>query len=130
MRRGPSFKLTGGRRMGINLSFLGAAGTVTGSKYLVDNEGSSILVECGLLAKAGARVVTSNSVAHATNGIDIGPLLTPAIRRLSAHENHHNGRGGVLAVRSIPASKPPIAAMIAIPATLTNVCDPRLFHPH
>src|SRR6266702_85182 len=46
-----------------------------------------------LLAKAGARVVTSNSVAHATNGIDIGPLLTPAIRRLSAHENHHNGRG-------------------------------------
>src|SRR6266581_7233395 len=35
-----------------------------------------------LLAKAGARVVTSNSVAHATTGIDIGPLLTPAIRDL------------------------------------------------
>src|SRR6266700_2398493 len=34
--------------MSINLSFLGAAGTVTGSKYLVENEGSSILVDCGL----------------------------------------------------------------------------------
>src|SRR6266568_4769367 len=34
--------------MSINLSFLGAAGTVTGSKYLVEREGSSILVDCGL----------------------------------------------------------------------------------
>src|SRR6266567_2733879 len=34
--------------MSINLSFLGAAGTVTGSKYLVENEGSAILVDCGL----------------------------------------------------------------------------------
>ncbi|WP_018317129.1 MBL fold metallo-hydrolase RNA specificity domain-containing protein [Bradyrhizobium sp. WSM2793] len=34
--------------MAIHLSFLGAAGTVTGSKYLVENEGSTILVDCGL----------------------------------------------------------------------------------
>ena len=34
--------------MSMNLSFLGAAGTVTGSKYLVENDGSRILVDCGL----------------------------------------------------------------------------------
>src|SRR6266496_3617701 len=34
--------------MSIELSFLGAAGTVTGSKYLVENEGSAILIDCGL----------------------------------------------------------------------------------
>ncbi len=34
--------------MAIHLSFLGAAGTVTGSKYLVENQGSAILVDCGL----------------------------------------------------------------------------------
>ena len=33
-----------------------------------------------LLAKAGARVVTSNSVPHSTNAIDLAPLLVPAIR--------------------------------------------------
>lgn len=32
-----------------------------------------------LLAKAGARVVTSNSVPHATNGIDLAALLTGAL---------------------------------------------------
>jgi metallo-beta-lactamase family protein len=34
--------------MTIQLSFLGAAGTVTGSKYLVENPDSAILVDCGL----------------------------------------------------------------------------------
>lgn len=34
--------------MAIHLSFLGAAGTVTGSKYLVENQGAEILVDCGL----------------------------------------------------------------------------------
>ena len=34
--------------MTINLSFLGAAGTVTGSKYLVENANHRILVDCGL----------------------------------------------------------------------------------
>ena len=32
----------------MKLTFLGAAGTVTGSKYLVEHEGSRILVDCGL----------------------------------------------------------------------------------
>ena len=34
--------------MGLNLSFLGGAGTVTGSKYLVENERHELLVDCGL----------------------------------------------------------------------------------
>lgn len=34
--------------MTIKLSFLGAAGTVTGSKFLVENANDSILVDCGL----------------------------------------------------------------------------------
>ena len=34
--------------MALNLSFLGGAGTVTGSKYLLDNGDHRILVDCGL----------------------------------------------------------------------------------
>lgn len=32
----------------MRLSFLGAAGTVTGSKYLVEHEGRRVLIDCGL----------------------------------------------------------------------------------
>jgi metallo-beta-lactamase family protein len=34
--------------MTVRLSFLGAAGTVTGSKYLAENGGEAILIDCGL----------------------------------------------------------------------------------
>lgn len=34
--------------MSLKLSFLGGAGTVTGSKYLIENEGRRVLVDCGL----------------------------------------------------------------------------------
>ena len=34
--------------MGVNIRFLGGAGTVTGSKYLVEHEGQRLLVDCGL----------------------------------------------------------------------------------
>ncbi|WP_291013642.1 MBL fold metallo-hydrolase [Hydrogenophaga sp.] len=34
--------------MSVTLRFLGAAGTVTGSKYLVEHDGHSLLVDCGL----------------------------------------------------------------------------------
>jgi metallo-beta-lactamase family protein len=33
---------------GVRITFLGAAGTVTGSKYLVETSGTRILVDCGL----------------------------------------------------------------------------------
>lgn len=32
----------------MNLSFLGAAGTVTGSRYLLRGGGRTILIDCGL----------------------------------------------------------------------------------
>jgi metallo-beta-lactamase family protein len=34
--------------MSVHIRFLGGAGTVTGSKYLVEHEGQSVLVDCGL----------------------------------------------------------------------------------
>jgi len=34
--------------MGVSIQFLGAAGTVTGSKYLIEGLGKKILVDCGL----------------------------------------------------------------------------------
>ena len=34
--------------MSIDLSFLGAAGTVTGSKYLLETGNTNILIDCGL----------------------------------------------------------------------------------
>ncbi|MCY1268350.1 Ribonuclease [compost metagenome] len=34
--------------MGTHLSFLGGAGTVTGSKYLLEHDGQRVLVDCGL----------------------------------------------------------------------------------
>jgi metallo-beta-lactamase family protein len=35
-------------RMSVHIRFLGGAGTVTGSKYLVEHAGHSVLVDCGL----------------------------------------------------------------------------------
>ena len=34
--------------MGVNITFLGGSGTVTGSKYLVRHNGKSLLIDCGL----------------------------------------------------------------------------------
>ena len=36
-----------------------------------------------LLAQAGARVVTSNSIPHGTNGIDVGEILAAAVGELA-----------------------------------------------
>ena len=36
-----------------------------------------------LLAQAGARVVTTNSIPHETNGIDVGNILASAINELA-----------------------------------------------
>ena len=37
-----------GTHMGVNITFLGGSGTVTGSKYLVRHNGKSLLIDCGL----------------------------------------------------------------------------------
>jgi ribose-phosphate pyrophosphokinase len=37
-----------------------------------------------LLARAGARVVTCNSVPHPSNAIDVGPFLVGGVRELQA----------------------------------------------
>jgi ribose-phosphate pyrophosphokinase len=37
----------------------------------------------GLLVQAGARVVTSNSIPHGTNGIDVGEILAAAVGELA-----------------------------------------------
>jgi ribose-phosphate pyrophosphokinase len=37
-----------------------------------------------LLAEAGARVVTSNSVPHTTNGMDLTGLLADAINQIAS----------------------------------------------
>jgi metallo-beta-lactamase family protein len=34
--------------MSVNITFLGGAGTVTGSKYLIRHDGKSLLIDCGL----------------------------------------------------------------------------------
>ena len=40
--------------MSISITFLGGAGTVTGSKYLVRHGGQALLVDCGLTEEAAA----------------------------------------------------------------------------
>ena len=34
--------------MTVHLSFLGAAGTVTGSRHLLESDGARVLLDCGL----------------------------------------------------------------------------------
>jgi ribose-phosphate pyrophosphokinase len=51
-----------------------------------------------LLAEAGARVVTSNTIQHATNDIDVGEVLASAISELaplpSPHKAGDQGQAG------------------------------------
>lgn len=48
------------------LTFLGAARTVTGSKYLLEHDGQRVLVDCGLFQPVNARSEKIDSMsAHA-----------------------------------------------------------------
>ncbi len=66
----------------ISLTFHGAAGTVTGSKYLVESGGESILIDCGMFQ--GAKVLRER------NWVDpaFDPAKLTAIVLTHAHVDH------------------------------------------
>ena len=82
--------------MDVNITFLGGAGTVTGSKYLVRHDGHSVLVDCG-----GTARVKEEYIAKAVQ--ELFPLkpreiiahlkLLRPIYRDTAHDGHF-GRVG------------------------------------
>jgi hypothetical protein len=46
--RWPSARHTTGDNMSVNITFLGGADTVTGSRYLISHDKHRLLVDCGL----------------------------------------------------------------------------------
>ena len=74
--------------MNVHIRFLGGAGTVTGSKYLVEHEGQSLLVDCGLFqgfqaaAPAQPRPAAGDAQPHRRRAADArapGPQRLPAL---------------------------------------------------
>ena len=64
--------------MGVNITFLGGADTVTGSKYLVSHGDQSLLVDCGLFQGfKQLRLRNWNPLPVAPNAID-AVILTHA----------------------------------------------------
>jgi metallo-beta-lactamase family protein len=66
----------------ITLSFHGAAGTVTGSKYLVDCNGKRILIDCGMFQ--GARELRERN----WNPLPFDPRTVSAVVLTHAHIDH------------------------------------------
>jgi len=64
------------------LSFLGAAGTVTGSRFLVDTPDQRILVDCGLYQ--GRKELRERN----WSGLGIGPAAIDAVVLTHAHVDH------------------------------------------
>jgi len=52
------------------IKFLGAAGTVTGSKFLLETEGGKLLVDCGLYQ--GLKELRARNWERLLDGIDQG----------------------------------------------------------
>jgi len=64
--------------MSVNITFLGGAGTVTGSKYLIQHDGKHVLVDCGLFqGYKQLRLRNWNPLPVAPHQIDV-VLLTHA----------------------------------------------------
>ena len=61
--------------MTASLTFLGAAGTVTGAKFLLESHGSRLLLECGMFQ--GLRELRERNWKD--------PIPTPATRRPPDH---------------------------------------------
>jgi metallo-beta-lactamase family protein len=68
--------------MGLTLSFLGAAGTVTGSKYLLEHDSRRILVDCGLFQ--GFKTLRLKNWAH----LPFEPRSIAAVVLTHAHLDH------------------------------------------
>src|ERR1700691_1392842 len=64
------------------ITFLGAAGTVTGSKYLVEAEGKRLLVDCGLFE--GSRELTQRN----WDKLPIDPATIDWVLLTHAHIDH------------------------------------------
>lgn len=68
--------------MGVNITFLGGANTVTGSKYLVRHDGHSLLVDCGLFQ--GYKQLRLRNWTP----LPIGPDAVNAVVLTHAHLDH------------------------------------------
>jgi metallo-beta-lactamase family protein len=68
--------------MALKLTFLGGAGTVTGSKYLVECDGRRILVDCGLFQ--GFKQLRERNWAH----LPVEPRSIDAVLLTHAHLDH------------------------------------------
>jgi metallo-beta-lactamase family protein len=68
--------------MALTLSFLGAAGTVTGSKYLLEHDGHRLLVDCGLFQ--GFKTLRLKNWAH----LPVEPRSIAAVVLTHAHLDH------------------------------------------
>lgn len=66
----------------MKITFFGAVGTVTGSKYLVEHENTKILVDCGLLQG------TRNLTKHNWDSFPIDPKEIDALVLTHAHMDH------------------------------------------
>ena len=68
--------------MGLKLTFLGAVGTVTGSKYLIEAEGKRFFVDCGLFQ--GFKQLRLRNWAH----LPVDPKTIDAVVLTHAHLDH------------------------------------------
>jgi metallo-beta-lactamase family protein len=66
----------------LKLTFLGGAGTVTGSKYLLENSGRRILIDCGLFQ--GYKALRLRNWA----GLPVAPASISAVVLTHAHLDH------------------------------------------
>lgn len=76
------FELHQWRRIIVHLTFLGAADTVTGSKFLVETPDSRVLVDCGLFQ--GYKVLRSRN----RNPLPVDPATIDAVVLTHAHLDH------------------------------------------
>jgi metallo-beta-lactamase family protein len=68
--------------MGVSITFLGGADTVTGSKYLVQHQGESLLVDCGLFQ--GFKQLRLRN----WNPLPVPPVSIHAVLLTHAHLDH------------------------------------------